>query len=31
MKEYNALKAKIPKLEEEWLELSQKLEELGDE
>ena len=25
--EYNALKKKIPALEEEWLELSEKLEE----
>ncbi|MCI1665338.1 MAG: ABC-F family ATP-binding cassette domain-containing protein [Atopobiaceae bacterium] len=31
MKEYNALKKSIPALEEEWLELSQRLEEDADE
>ena len=27
MKEYNALSKKIPALEEEWLELTEKIEE----
>ncbi|MFZ2755992.1 MAG: ABC transporter ATP-binding protein, partial [Atopobiaceae bacterium] len=31
MKEYNALKKRIPSLEEEWLELSAALEEAVDE
>jgi ATP-binding cassette subfamily F protein 3 len=30
LKEYNALKAKVPSLEDEWLELSTKLEESQD-
>ncbi len=27
MKEYNALSKRIPQLEEEWLELTEKIEE----
>ena len=30
MKEYTALSKKIPALEEEWLELSEKLEEAAN-
>jgi ATP-binding cassette subfamily F protein 3 len=30
MREYNALSKKIPVLEEEWLELTAKLEEAAD-
>ena len=31
MKEYTALSKKIPALEDEWLELSTKIEEAGQE